>query len=123
MPPDQNNVPSTSPTWSEHDRVSNLDRRRVFRVHIGVGKQTFQTLFGTEGRRAESYDVTALDTLMPHPEYAAQSFIYVLNPGDATAQQVRALLAEAYERSVERYHRRHQRPAEHGDDEGAASRE
>ncbi|HMQ34072.1 MAG TPA: DUF6194 family protein [Chloroflexaceae bacterium] len=104
---------------NEHDRVSNLDRPGVFRVNIGFSKQTFQTLFGAEGRRVEDYDFTALDTLMPHPEYAAQSFICVLNPGDATVQQVRSLLAEAHERAVQRYQRRHQRPAEYGDDEGA----
>ena len=106
-------------TDNEHDRVSNLDRPGVFRVNIGVGKQTFQTLFGAEGRRVEEYDFTALDTLMPHPDYAAQSFICVLSPGDATAQQVRLLLAEAYERAVQRYQRRHQRQAQNGDDEGA----
>jgi hypothetical protein len=43
---------------------------------------------------------------MPHPDYAPQSFICVLNPGDATAQQLLPLLAEAYERAVQRYKRR-----------------
>lgn len=108
---------------NEHDRVSKLDRPEVFRVNIGVGKQTFQTLFGAGGWRVEEYDFTALDTLMPHPEYAAQSFICVLNPGPATAERVRSLLAEAYERAVQRYRRRHQRPAENGDDERAMSGE
>lgn len=91
---------------NEHDRVSNLDRPGVFRLNIGVSRQTFQTLFGPDGRRVEAYDFTALDTLMPHPEYAAQSFVCVLNPGDATAQQVRSLLAEAYERAAQRNDRR-----------------
>lgn len=104
---------------NEHDRVSNLNRPGVFRLNIGVGKQTFQTLFGAEGRRVEEYDFSALDTLMPHPDYAAQSFICVLSPGDTTAQHVRSLLAEAYERAVKRYQRRHQRLAENGDDNGA----
>jgi Family of unknown function (DUF6194) len=95
---------------NEHDRVSNLARPGVFRVNIGVSKQTFQTLFGADGRRVEEYDFSALDTLMPHPEYAAQSFICVLNPGDATGSLLRPLLAEAYERAVERYNRRRSQP-------------
>jgi Family of unknown function (DUF6194) len=91
---------------NEHDRVSNLDRPGVFRVNIGVGKETFKSLFGANDLRLEEYDFTALDTLMPHPEYAAQSFICVLSPGDATVPQLRSLLAEAYERAVQRYNRR-----------------
>ena len=93
-------------TDSEHDRVSNLARPGVFRLNIGVGRQMFQALFGADRRPVEEYDFTALDTLMPHPEYAAQSFICVLNPGDATAQQVRSLLAEAYRLAAQRYERR-----------------
>lgn len=91
---------------NEHDRVSNLDRPGVFRVNIGVGKETFQSLFGADGLRLEDYDFAALDTLMPHPEYAAQSFICVLNPGDATLPKLPSLLAEAHVRAVQRYNRR-----------------
>jgi hypothetical protein len=92
---------------NEHDTISNLDRPGVFRVNIGVSKQTFQALFGERGQRVEDYDFTVLDTLMPHPEYAAQSFLCVLNPGEATIQQLRVLLAEAYQLAVQRYQRRH----------------
>lgn len=31
---------------TEYDRISNLDRPDVFRLNIGVSKQTFQSLFG-----------------------------------------------------------------------------
>jgi hypothetical protein len=93
-------------TDNEYDRVSNLARPGVFRINIGVSKQTFQTLFGADGLRVEEYDFSVLDTLMPHPEYAAQSFLCVLSPSDATFQQLRPLLAEAYERAVKRYNRR-----------------
>jgi hypothetical protein len=93
-------------TDNEHDQISNLARPGVFRLNIGVSRQTFERLFGAESPRLEGYDYTTLDTLMPHPEYAAQSFICVLSPGEATAQEVRSLLAEAYERAVRRYNRR-----------------
>ena len=91
---------------NEHDRVSNLDRPGVYRLNIGVSKQTFQSLFGAAPVDVSRYDFTTLDTLMPHPEYAAQSFICVLAPTKATFERVRPLLAEAYDIAV----RRHARP-------------
>lgn len=93
-------------TDNEFDRISNLARPGVFRLNIGVSRQTFQALFGAESRRLEGYDFSALDTLMPHPEYAQQGFFCVLNPSDATYQRLRPLLAEAYQLAVTRYHRR-----------------
>ena len=90
----------------EYDRVSNLDRPGVFRLNIGVSKPTFQSLFGTGKIDVSTYDFTALDTIMPHPEYAAQSFICVLSPSDATFQKLRPLLTEAYELAVTRATRR-----------------
>ena len=93
----------------EYDRVSNLDRPGVFRLNIGVSKQTFQTLFGTGKVDVSAYDFTALDKIMPHPEYAAQNFVCVLSPSDLTLERVRALLAEAYELAVRRDSRRQKR--------------
>jgi hypothetical protein len=92
---------------NEYDRVSNLDRPGVFRLNLGVSRPTFERLFGSEKPRLEAYDFTALDTLMPHPEYAAQSFLCVLSPSPQTFEQLRPLLAEAYELAASRYRRRH----------------
>ena len=39
---------------------------------------------------------------MPHPVYAAQSWVCVLNPSDATFESLRPLLAEAHQRAAER---------------------
>ena len=91
---------------NEYDRVSNLDRPGVFRLNIGISKQTFQSLFGTAKIDVNSYDFTALDVMMPHPEYAPQHFICVLSPGEATWESTRLLLAEAYELAARRYARR-----------------
>ena len=90
----------------EHDRISNLDRPGVFRLNIGVNRETFQSLFGTAKVDVNSYDFTALDVIMPHPEYAPQNFICVLSPSDATFERIRAFLAEAYDIAVRRYNRR-----------------
>jgi uncharacterized protein DUF6194 len=91
---------------NEYDRVSHLDRQGVFRLNIGVSKPTFQALFGTDKIDVSTYDFTALDTIMPHPDYAAQSFLCVLNPSDTTFQKLRPLLTEAYELAVRRATRR-----------------
>lgn len=91
---------------NEGDRVSNLDRPGVFRLNIGVSKPTFQSLLGTGNVDVGAYDFTALDTIMPHPDYAPQSWICVLNPGDATFRRLQPLLNEAYELAVKRANRR-----------------
>ena len=87
----------------DYDRISNLDRPGVFRLNIGISKQTFQSLFGTAKVDVNSYDFTALDVLMPHPEYAKQHFICVLSPSEATFERIRLLLAESYDIAVRRY--------------------
>jgi hypothetical protein len=91
---------------NDYDRVSNLDRPGVFRLNIGVSRQTFQSLFGAEKVDPNSHDFTALDRIMPHPVYAAQSFLCVLNPSDTTFERIRILLAEAYDSEVRRHDKR-----------------
>lgn len=92
-----------------YDRASDLNRASVFRLNVGVGKATYRALFGPEAPRAGAdgivetgHDFTALDRIMPHPVYAPQSWICVLNPSAATFEAVKPLLAEAYGRAVRR---------------------
>ena len=87
----------------EYDQISNLNRPGVFRLNLGVSKQTFQSLFGTDEANLKNYDFTALDVIMPHPEYAQYHFICVLSPSEETFEKLRALLAEAYEIAARRY--------------------
>ena len=91
---------------NDYERISNLDRPGVFRLNIGVSKETFQSLFGTAKVDVSSYDFTVLDAIMPHPDYAQQYFICVLSPSEATFERVRTLLAEAYDIAVRRHTRR-----------------
>ena len=91
---------------NEYESISKLDRPGVFRLNIGVSRETFQSLFGTAKVDVGSYDFTTLDLIMPHPDYAPQNFICVLSPSEATFERVRALLAEAYDIAVRRYNRR-----------------
>ncbi len=39
----------------------------------------------------------SLDRLLPHPLYAPQSWICPLNPSEATFEQVKPMLVEAYQ--------------------------
>lgn len=93
-------------TGNEYERISDLDRPGVFRLNIGVSRQTFQSLFGAGKVDVSRYDFTVLDEIMPHPDYAAQYYVCVLNPGGTTFDQVRGLLAEAYELAVKRQTKR-----------------
>jgi hypothetical protein len=102
--------------YGDFDRASNLNRPGVFRLNIGVGKETYRSLFGQQPAPAAAagmvdtgHDFTALDQLLPHPVYAPQSWVCVLNPSDATFQKIRPLLAEAYDLAVSRYTRHENR--------------
>jgi hypothetical protein len=97
---------SLSSADNEYDKVSNLDRPGVFRLNIGLSKQVFEQLFGSAKPALDTYDFTQLDTFMPHPEYAAQHFVCVLNPSEATFERVKTLLADAYAHAARRNARR-----------------
>src|SRR5215472_14952438 len=89
--------------YGDFDNRSRLDRPGVYRLNIGVGRETFRVLFGsTADPGGGEFDFAALDRLMPHPVYAAQSWVSVLNPTSATLETVKPLLAEAYSIVVNR---------------------
>jgi hypothetical protein len=96
---------------NEHEHVSNLNRRGVYRLNIGVTKERYARLFGPRpaapgpsGVVETGHDFTALDQILPHPHYAPQSWICILSPSDATWEAiVRPLLAEAYNLAVKKY--------------------
>jgi len=84
--------------YGDFDATSNLNRDGVFRLNVGVSRQTFRALFPSD----EAHDYAELDVLMPHPVYATQSWISVLNPSDQRFAEVKPLLAEAYGLAVRR---------------------
>ena len=99
---------ATIVTTDEHDMgtPSDLSRPGVFRLNIGVGKETFEQLVGS----AEAPDYAVLDRVIPHPVYAKQRWIAILNPSHETYEHtVKPLIAEAYER-LARQRRREARP-------------
>jgi hypothetical protein len=109
-------------TNDDFDQASDLNRSSVYRLNIGISKQTFLSLFGSKqprpgaGDTPESvdskYDFSALDQLMPHPIYGNMYWVCVLNPSDATFQEVvQPLIAEAYKMAVVRENKRIARAA------------
>jgi len=88
---------ATIVTTDEHDEgaPSNLARPGVFRLNIGVGRETFQRLV----RGMVEPDFAAFEQILPHPVYAKQLWISILNPSDATFRDVvMPLLTEAHDR-------------------------
>jgi hypothetical protein len=84
--------------YQNFDTSSQLDRPNVFRLNIGVSRDTFQALFGhlpTE-ESTEAYDFAAFDQVMPHPAYGRQSWVCILKPTPETFETVKPLLAEAW---------------------------
>ena len=91
---------------NEYEQVSRLDRPGVYRLNLGVRRETFWSLFGRGKIDVSAYDFTALDVIMPHPDYSSQHFLCVLSPSEVTFEQLRPLLAEAYDVAVTRYNKR-----------------
>ena len=88
---------ATIVTTDEHDMgsPSDLARPGVFRLNIGVGRATFERLVGA----MVDPDYAALDTIVPHPVYAKQRWIAILNPSRRSFDElVEPLIEEAYQR-------------------------
>ena len=88
---------ATIVTTDEHDMgtPSNLARDGVFRLNIGVGRETYQRLVGSMNEP----DYAALDQVRPHPVYARQRWVAILNPSRQTFDDIlKPLIAEAHER-------------------------
>jgi hypothetical protein len=89
---------------NEFDDVSDLDREGVFRLNIGVSRETFKTLVGHLD--AEDIDYAALNVFLPHPDYARQHFICILNPEGENVEETRRLILEAHSIAAARLQRR-----------------
>ena len=94
----------------DNDNSSELNRENIYRVNIGIRKETFLALFGAVPARPPKggivdmpFDLTKTDKILPHPVYAWMSWICVLNPSDTTFEQLKPLIKEAYEYAKEKY--------------------
>ena len=80
-----------------------LDRPGSFRVNIsgrpGGGPGAART--------GAAVDPSTPDLLLPHPAYADQGWVAVVDPGERTCEQVFALLHAAHAAALTRWRRRH----------------
>jgi hypothetical protein len=95
------------PGW---DTESDLDRGGIFRVNIAIGRSSFERLLShapTEhAAHHDEFDYAATDVLIPHPTYATQGWVSILNPAERTSVQLRRLLDDAHGLAVRRRARR-----------------
>ncbi|MFI7700108.1 DUF6194 family protein [Nonomuraea sp. NPDC049480] len=85
------------------DTASDLDRPGVFRLNVAAGRAAFERLLGYPPEaRPDGLDYTVLEQVLPHPVYAAQGWVCVLNPGE---QQARSLVTDAHARAAGRHRR------------------
>ena len=103
---DDHRLPFVSIASSDNDfdSVSNLNRDGVFRINIGVSKETFESLFADSS--TENVDHSVLDVFLPHPHYSNQHFVCILNPSGENAETVKKLIVEAHSIAAARLQRR-----------------
>ncbi len=89
---------------NEFDKVSNLNREGVFRINIGVSKKTFDSLLA--GSTSENIDYSVLNIFLPHPDYAKQHFVCILNPSGENVDTTQQLIIEAHSIAANRLQRR-----------------
>ncbi len=97
----------------DNDKGSDLDRENVYRVNLGIRKESFAKLFGEVPKRPSAggvvdmnYDFTALDKILPHPVYAWMAWVCVLNPSEQTFEGLKPYVQEAYAYAKEKFKKR-----------------
>ena len=97
----------------ENDKSSRLDREGVYRVNLGLRRETCRRLFGPLPPRPPKggivempYDFSQPDCLLPHPVYAWMGWVCALNPSCQTFEALRPLIRESYEYAREKYAKR-----------------
>ena len=94
---------ATLVTTDEHDEASNLSRPGTFRLNMGVDRETFERVVVQAG---QDHDYTAFDRVLPHPVYAAQRWICIVNPsGSMFREVVVPLLTVAHDRLADQRER------------------
>ncbi len=92
--------------WSDafdEGMPSKLSRPGVYRVNVGVSKEDFERLVGAQA----DPDHAAFDRYVPHPVYARQRWISIVNPSDATVREsLLPLIGESHDRLLAQRERR-----------------
>lgn len=89
-------VTKNVPGW---DEASDLDRPGAFRVNLNVGREHLPTV-------ADEVDHRERDALLPHPQYATQGWVSIIEPGPTTVDDLVRLLDIAHARAAARHRSR-----------------
>ena len=89
---------------NDYDSVSNLNHEGVFRINIGVSRASFDALFANAS--SDKIDYSALNIFLPHPEYAKQHFICILNPSGENVEITKKFMIEAHDLAAARLQRK-----------------
>ena len=97
----------------DNDKSSNLDRDGVYRLSIGISKESYKVQFGPRSKRPSKgciidtgHDFTETNKLMPHPIYGWMSWIQVLNPTVLTFASAYPLITEAHSNAVIKFNKK-----------------
>ena len=96
-----------------NDKASNTNRENVYRMNLGISKESFFQLFGTKPKRPKAgqiidmpYDFSELNRVMPHPVYGWMNWICVLNPTRKTFNKLFPLIEEGYSLALKKYEKK-----------------
>ena len=91
----------------DNDKSQDLSREGVFRVSIGIPKESYIGLFGEKPKRPGKggiveidHDLMAINTLMPHPIYAWMSWVCILSPSKDRFEEIYPLIVDAHKNTV-----------------------
>jgi hypothetical protein len=101
---------ATIVTDDSSDSASDLSRPGGYRLNLGLTTSAYTSMFGpapTErdehGVLRTGFDYTVADVVMPHPIYAVQHWVCVVNTSAATVERLRPLIDDAYDFAVRKH--------------------
>ncbi len=97
----------------ENDKSSKLSRENIFRLSIGIPKETYHSLFGEKPTRPDKggivntgHDFTQENVLMPHPIYAWMSWVSILSPSEKNFKEIYSLIEKAHNNAVVKFNKK-----------------
>ncbi|MGH1439561.1 MAG: DUF6194 family protein [Cellvibrionaceae bacterium] len=97
----------------DNDKASGLDRVGVYRLSIGISKESYESLFGARPKRPSKggivdtgHDFTESNVLMPHPIYGWMSWVQIVNPSESKFNEILGLVREAHENAISKFNKK-----------------
>ena len=94
----------------QNDSASNINRGGMYRLNLGVAKNTFLQLFGSIPARPAAgqivqtgHDFQEINRITPHPVYGWMAWIAVLNPTHETFDSLKPMIDEAYQLAAKKW--------------------